>query len=309
MAMKSRMALLGGVLLAGACAKALETEDEDSTTGPTTTTSSTGGASVNATTASTTSATQGAGGSVDVGAGAGGDSGTGGSMNNCAHDVCTVGMALTLGCGDPCVDAVCLEDSYCCDTEWDQTCVDEVSDYCSQSCSGTVMPGDLVITEIMNNPSAVADTVGEWFEIHNVSQSPIDLQGMSIAHQANMPTAVEAITQSVVVPPGGFVVLGVNGDTTVNGNVSLDYVYSASVSLNNTTDYLAIQDASAVIIDELTYSESSGLDPSGKSRNLDPAFMTALDNDSDMHFCEATTTIVGGMDQGTPGAPNDICPP
>jgi hypothetical protein len=288
---------------------AVEPEDDASTTGTPATTSSVNAA----TTGSTTSATQGAGGSVTASAGGAGggssSSSTGGSMNNCAHDVCTLGIALTLGCGDPCVDTVCGQDSYCCDTEWDQTCIDEAVDFCSASCTVAVLPGDLVITEIMNNPSAVADTAGEWFELHNVSQNPIDLQGMSILHQANMPTAVETIAQSVVVPPGGFVVLGVNGDTTVNGNVSLDYVYSATVSLNNTTDYLAIQDATAVIIDELTYSETSGLDPSGKSRNLDPSFMTALDNDSDMHFCEATSTIVGGMDQGTPGAPNDICPP
>lgn len=300
--------VFGVVGLIGACATAVENEDDNTTTGPTTTASA-GGASVNAATTASTSAstTQGSGGSVDVGAGGGSGTG-GGSMSNCAHDVCTVGIALTLGCGEPCVDTVCGLDSYCCDTEWDQTCVDEAVDFCSAPCTVAVMPGDLVITEIMNNPS-VADTAGEWFELHNVSQSPIDLQGMSILHQANMPSAVETITQSVVVQPGGFVVLGVNGDTTVNGNVNLDYVYTGSVSLNNTTDYLAIQDATAVIIDELTYSETSGLDPSGKSRNLDPAFMTALDNDSDMHFCEATSTIVGGMDQGTPGAPNDICPP
>ena len=38
--------------------------------------------------------------------------------------------------------------------------------------------GDVVITEIMNDPLALADYKGEWFELHNTTPSPIDLQGM-----------------------------------------------------------------------------------------------------------------------------------
>jgi hypothetical protein len=204
---------------------------------------------------------------------------------------------------------VCGLDSYCCDTEWDSVCVEEAIDLCSAMCSLPMMPGDLVITEIMNNPAAVADNLGEWFEVLNNSSNTIDLAGFSILHQANMPTAVEAISQSIVLLPGEYAVLGVNADPTTNGNVSVDYQYSASVSLNNTSDYLAIQDAALNIIDEVNYSETSGLDPNGKTRNLDPLFMSAIDNDSDTHFCEATTTIVGGTDLGTPGTQNDACPP
>jgi hypothetical protein len=207
---------------------------------------------------------------------------------------------------------VCAQDSYCCDTEWDSVCVDEAVQFCSAMCATVpppLAPGDLVITEVMNNPAAIADNLGEWFEVYNVSSNPIDLLGLAIRHQANMPTAVETISQSIVLQPGDFAVLGVNADPTTNGNVNVDYQYTATVSLNNTSDYLAIEDANQIIIDEVNYSESSGLDPNGKSRSLDPLFMSALDNDTDMHFCEATSTILGGADLATPGAPNDVCPP
>lgn len=59
--------------------------------------------------------------------------GGGPPQGTCAHDLCTADIgALTQGC-DPsgCVDNVCLNDSFCCDTEWDSACVSEVATYCS----------------------------------------------------------------------------------------------------------------------------------------------------------------------------------
>jgi hypothetical protein len=38
--------------------------------------------------------------------------------------------------------------------------------------------GDIVITEVMQNPSAVADNVGEWFEVHNISGQTVNLSGI-----------------------------------------------------------------------------------------------------------------------------------
>jgi hypothetical protein len=258
-------------------------------------------------------------------------SGSGGS-GTCAHDVCSVGDKLTVGC-DPCATAVCAQDSYCCDVEWDQLCVDEVAQFCMGITCGSMAtstgtgpatssgsggggpggpgPGDLVISEIMNNPNAVADTAGEWIEIHNATTAPIDLKGLVLRHQAvaSDPNAVHTIAQSVVVPGGGFVVLGINGDANTNGKVKVDYVYPNVVNLANDKDYLAIETAGspAVLIDEVSYDEKSGLDPKGKSRSLNPMMLDATKNDTDQNFCEAKTLIQGSADYGTPGAMNDGC--
>ncbi|RLB61912.1 MAG: hypothetical protein DRI90_10295 [Deltaproteobacteria bacterium] len=215
-----------------------------------------------------------------------------------------------MGCGDPCVDTVCLQDSFCCDTEWDLLCVDEAVSFCGVSCGGgggSPAPGDLVITEIMNNPSGVSDSVGEWFEIHNDTNSPIDLSGLVIRHQATDPQAVHTISQTVMVLPGGYAVLGINANASVNGNVTVDYQYANTINLNNTADYLAIETASQVVIDETSYDQVSGLDPDGKSRSLNPNYLTAFDNDTDLRFCEATSPISGGTDLGSPGLGNDNC--
>ena len=62
-----------------------------------------------------------------------------------------------------------------------------------------------------------------------------------------------------------------------------------------------------MVIDETTYDETSGLDPSGKSRTLNPLFLSASSNDDDTNFCEAASTIPSSTDLGTPGGPNDPC--
>ncbi len=65
-----------------------------------------------------------------------GKGGGGGGSGACAHDKCDVGDALA--CADACVAKVCAQDSYCCDTAWDATCVGEVNKYCgANTCSGS----------------------------------------------------------------------------------------------------------------------------------------------------------------------------
>lgn len=228
---------------------------------------------------------------------------------SCLHDVCTEGPALMYGCGDPCVDTVCTGDPFCCDMQggsWDSYCVDGAIQLCQSSCgsTGSISPGDLVITEIMNNPAAVNDADGEWFEIYNDAPYAIDLMGLDINHTANDPTAVHTISQSVVVPSGDYVVLGINANSSTNGGVNVAYEYSG-VSLNNTVDYVALVDGTTVI-DEVSWDEASGLDPSGASRSLDPIYTSASMNDSDQYFCMASSTMSGG-DSGTPGGVNDAC--
>jgi hypothetical protein len=159
----------------------------------------------------------------------------------------------------------------------------------------------------MNNPNAVLDDSGEWFELYNASSGPIDLLGLVIRHDAVDPAKTHAISSSVIVPAGSWVVLGNDGDPAANGNVNVSYVYPFGVNLGNTADYLAIERADAVVIDATAWNEASGLDPAGASRSLSPSAMSAAANDDDSSFCEASSFIAGSIDKGTPGGPNDAC--
>ncbi len=61
----------------------------------------------------------------------GGTGGTGGTGS--CHDECAEGAALQTSCS-ACVDAICDQDPYCCNTAWDSVCVGYVDDFCSPGC-------------------------------------------------------------------------------------------------------------------------------------------------------------------------------
>ncbi len=66
--------------------------------------------------------------------------------------------------------------------------------------------GTLMITEIMQNPFAVSDAAGEWFEVFNPTASPINMNGWKIKDDG---TDIHTIASALIVPAGGFAVLGI----------------------------------------------------------------------------------------------------
>jgi hypothetical protein len=55
---------------------------------------------------------------------------------SCTHDVCDVGAALDGSC-DSCAATVCAQDSFCCSSSWDSTCVQNAEALCGVSCGVT----------------------------------------------------------------------------------------------------------------------------------------------------------------------------
>ncbi|SVD11491.1 uncharacterized protein METZ01_LOCUS364345, partial [marine metagenome] len=87
----------------------------------------------------------------------------------------------------------------------------------------------LVITEIMQNPSAVNDEFGEWFEIYNDNQMAVSLTGYKLKDSG---TDIHVIEGNLFLLPNSYIVLGNNEDLNTNGGVSIDYQY-ADISLGN----------------------------------------------------------------------------
>lgn len=166
-----------------------------------------------------------------------------------------------------------------------------------------LLPGDLVVTEVMQNPDLVSDGDGEWFEILNASGATVDLQGLLIGDDG---TNNHVVQSSVVVAPGGYAVLGINGDTTLNGGVALDYEYSG-FALANGDDEVVLSRQSGLELAAARYDGGPFWpDPTGASMQLDESFLAA-DQEAFPHaWCESTGFFITG-DLGTPGAPNDPC--
>ena len=63
----------------------------------------------------------------------GGGNNGGGNNNGCAHSECTSGGKLADGCST-CAGAVCAQDPFCCNNEWDSLCVDAAKAEASCGC-------------------------------------------------------------------------------------------------------------------------------------------------------------------------------
>lgn len=168
---------------------------------------------------------------------------------------------------------------------------------------GTTQP-DLVITEVMADPAVVDDTVGEWFELHNPGTEPVDLEDWTVLSNNDSP---HTITTSVVVPPGGYVVVGRSTDAASNGGVSVAYAYGASLNLANGSDWVSLQNPDGRVVDTAAWTSSA---PRGASRAL---VNPACDNAEVHGAAWATSTVTfGAGDKGTPAAVNGeplSCPP
>jgi len=163
-------------------------------------------------------------------------------------------------------------------------------------------PGDLLVTELMIDPDAVYDNLGEWLELQNTTDSAIDLQGL-VLHDGEDEQNV--VLGSLLLPAGGYAVLGASGDMALNGGVPVDYALE-DLSLKNTADTLIVE-RNGVVFDTVSYSKDAGfVIISGQSMSLDPAATGAADNDDPASWCEASTPY-GDGDLGSPGAANTPC--
>lgn len=162
-------------------------------------------------------------------------------------------------------------------------------------------PGDLVITEIMQNPQKVSDANGEWFEIYNASDNTVDLQGFTIKDNGSNSFTIDT---SVVIASGGYVVFGRNATTSTNGGITVNYEYSGFY-LTNGSDAIILMNGTTEI-DRVEYDDGATFpDPTGASMSLAPCKF-AEDNNSGLNWCEATSQY-NDIDYGTPGATNDLC--
>jgi hypothetical protein len=192
----------------------------------------------------------------------------------------------------------------------------ESDDGVDNDCDGTIdtsawAAGDLSITEVMTNPQAVIDPLGEWIELHNNTDHAITLNG--IVFRSTDGDYVQVVSTTLLtVEAGGFFVLGSNSDMDTNGGVAVDYEWSGMSLSNETDDVFVYSDSSdsAVLIDSLAWDDGFSMpDPAGASIMVDPGYYSATANDNTEVWCAATMTWGTDPtgDKGSPNAPNELC--
>ncbi len=164
-------------------------------------------------------------------------------------------------------------------------------------CDGAVEPGagDLQIVEVMVDPSAVADALGEWVEIVNLSGSLLNLTSCFI---------VTSSGGSLLNAPSGFgagqlAVLANNSTPGLNGGLTqVDITYAPAASFNNNGGEISIGCgilSAENVIDTFQYVGST------------PGVSIQIDSSGTQCDTPVGNTY-GDGDTGTPGAPNPGCP-
>ena len=162
------------------------------------------------------------------------------------------------------------------------------------------VPDTIVINEIMQNPRAVSDGNGEWFELFNTTTEDIDIDLWTVADNDNDSFAINN-GGPLVVPAGGFLLFSNNADISTNGGLHVDYEYSG-MFLSNGADELVLFDNGLTEVDRVEWDNGSTFpDPTGASMALIDA---SADNNAGANWCEAASTY-GDGDAGTPGQVND----
>jgi hypothetical protein len=163
---------------------------------------------------------------------------------------------------------------------------------------------DLIITEIMYDPSALTDANGEWFEVYNATNQAVDLNNLVIDKNG---TERHVINTSVTVSAHGYQVLS-RTDTAVDAS---GYVYGTSISLTNSGATLSLSTygttgTDGFVICSVNYGGTGFPSATGASICLDPDRLSAADASLGSSWCNSVTPF-GTGDLGTPGRVNDNC--
>jgi hypothetical protein len=154
--------------------------------------------------------------------------------------------------------------------------------------------GDLLITEVMANPAALSDTVGEWFELYNPTDQEINLRGYSIGDDG---VRRHSFDSDLLILPGEFLTLA----RSSNPGFAADYVYN-NFTLANGGDEIVLRDGSTELL-RLDY--GAGFAVPGRSRELLQLPMLASN-----YGLTLASSIYGLGDIGTPGsAGGALAPP
>ena len=178
--------------------------------------------------------------------------------------------------------------------------LDDQGDGIDQNCDGyadeALLPtvdalqlGDLIITEVMQNPDNVNDVDGEWFEIYNSTSDSINLNGLSVSDNGSDSFTVN---RTLVIEAADYLVFGKNADSGTNGGVDMDYSYGSQMTLSNSDDEIILENDLG-LVDMIAWDNGQTFpDPTGTSMNLDPTYYTESDNDNGSNWCESTTVLV-----------------
>ena len=166
---------------------------------------------------------------------------------------------------------------------------------------------NIVINEIMQNPSAVTDSDGEWFELYNAGEDTVDISGWVFKDTGNDYLFLDVDCCLDIAPNEYFLMIS-NGDSVLNSGISnYDFIYEReSFNLGNGDDEIIMIDSYGREIDRVEYDGGTNFpDPDGKSMELN---FYNENNNIGSNWTESENLLPSG-DYGTPGYENSMLKP
>jgi hypothetical protein len=172
--------------------------------------------------------------------------------------------------------------------------------------SGAINSGDLLITEIMYDPDILTDSEGEWFEIYNTTNIPVDLHQIVIRKND---TEYHIVNSEIILPSHGYYVFARNEAATTAQN---KYLYNTAITMNNTGAILSLANygtdgTDGSIIISVNYGDEGFPSATGASLSLSSGRLNSAEAVLGNSWCVSATAYNTG-DFGTPGLPNANCP-
>ncbi len=165
--------------------------------------------------------------------------------------------------------------------------------------------GDLLVSELMADPTKVEDAVGEWFEIANLTESQVDLHGLVVSDDD---TDTYTVPATLLVAPGETALFAVRAESSRNGGLPTpDHVWTRSLfRFDNARDEIILSYGS-LVFDRVAWGTGRELTVhAGAALSLDPERMDPDLDDLGYAWCSPTVSY-GLGDLGSPDAENESC--
>jgi cysteine-rich repeat protein len=163
-------------------------------------------------------------------------------------------------------------------------------------------PGQVLITEIMAEPSAAPGQPGRFIELYNAGFEVLKMEGWMLNDGV---AEVEIhLGEETEFLPQTHLVIGFESDPEKNGGLEPELVI-AGIDPSRRLLFIQVGD---VEVDRVAFDGANWPAETGASLSLDPGKYDYLQNDNPDNWCPGSEAY-GDGDLGTPGAQNTACVP
>jgi cysteine-rich repeat protein len=185
-------------------------------------------------------------------------------------------------------------------------------DGCNAQCQKEFyVPGSIIVTELMIAPAKSFVPAGQWIELYNASDAPLDINGW-VLRNSGIETHTISSPTALIIPSKGYMVLAHDLDPQLNGGVAASYAYKGQVQTSDLVFSATFADDlvlewNKIAIDQVAWNPQAGFQIiQGRSNAVSPDQLTAAGNDVQANWCPGKAPY-GAGDWGSPGKANPSC--